>query len=189
MILEEEDGIGMVVFSVSAAHSLYDYYSREHIQAVATFIEQRYPGGRVLEVGAGDGRLTRFLEWAGIKMLQPTDVRDERRSECDIKVEHYGTNVKAMEATQAVRKYKPDLVVWAWPPYQSHVPEDILDLGYPLLYIGEGNGGCCAADALWGYPNEMVDSCLGTQICRTDIAFSGRLMAHHSRTILFRPAE
>ena len=180
----------MALFRACKTHSLYDLYPREHILAIAEFIKERFPEARILEVCAGDGRLTRFLEWAGIEMLPPTDVKDEWKCECDINGRHYGKNVERREAVVAAIEAKPDLVVCSWPPYDSDVVERLLAVKFPVLYIGEGEYGCCGGEEQWNYVHEDI-GCTPYQICRTDVYYGEGFYfpwaRYHSRTFLFTP--
>jgi len=167
--------------------SLYELYTKEYIMRLTRYLKTKWVGKRILEVCAGDGRLTRFLQQEGVSMLTATDTKDGK--DCDLDPIVIGEDVLEFEAIAAVDNFNPALVIIAWPPYGSTVPEQILEKGIPIIFIGEGDGGCCGSDELWEWPNEQLE-CSAYSLCRTDY-FGGELtrdgIMHHSLTSIFRP--
>jgi hypothetical protein len=170
--------------SACFGHSLYQLWSAEHINHIAAFINERFPGKRIIEVCAGDGRLTRYLIAAGVPMLQATDTLEADKSECDFKQQDYGQDVRKIEAVAAAIEAQANLVVVSWPPYGSDVVDRLLAAGFSVLFIGEGDGGCCGNDATWNNEHEHID-CGEFQLCRTDFVFDNYTAFNHSRTVLF----
>jgi hypothetical protein len=84
---------------------IYAFYSRELIQSLAGHI-----GGRAaLEVGAGDGCLSRFLRDAGASIRATDDYSWKH-------VIKYPEDVEHLDATSALARYRPRVVVCSFPP-------------------------------------------------------------------------
>jgi len=87
------------------AKGIYCFYSKPLIEALARLI-----GGReCLEIAAGDGTLSRFLAAEGVRATATDDYSWKHA------VSYPGTVLK-MDAAQALRKFKPAVVVCSWPP-------------------------------------------------------------------------
>jgi hypothetical protein len=108
-------------------------------------IQRLLAGCRVLEVCAGRGVLSRVLrgrgeDWTATDLNPVTD------------------DVVEMDAIEAVRQYKPDVIVASWIPYTSdldvRLAELAKELGIIMVVIGEGNGGCTGTEALWNRSRE-----------------------------------
>jgi hypothetical protein len=117
-------------------------------------------------------------------MLPATDILQDSESQCDFRQKDYGQDVRKMEAVDAAIEAKADLVVVSWPPYESNAVDRLLAAGFSVLYIGEGNGGCCGNDETWSNEYEDID-CGECQLCRTDFVLSKYESSHHSSTVLF----
>jgi len=99
---------------------------------------------KVLEVAAGSGYLAKHLQNAGIDVL-PTNLSDS-----DWKVNQISfTNVKNMDAIEAVNNIEFDIVLFSWCQYGSSLAAEVfkrLKNGQRYIHIGEGWGGCTATD-------------------------------------------
>jgi len=146
----------------------------------------------VVEVGAGNGRLSHFLR--------------ERLPECNIIATDNGSweieplyPVEQIDVAEALEKYKPEIVISCWMPYtHDWTPmfraSDGL-IGYIL--IGETDGGCCGSDKTWGFCEEKPEyeedgferidliELSRLQICRTDYFLRDYEMLHSS-TVFFK---
>jgi hypothetical protein len=84
---------------------IYCFYSRELILALADLIGER----SCLEIAAGDGTLTRFLNAAGTS-VHATDDRSWSHAVA------YPAGVEALDATSALGRRRPPVVLCSFPP-------------------------------------------------------------------------
>ena len=59
-----------------------------------------------------------------------------------------------MDAIKAIRKFGADceVIIMSWPPYNGEIATKVLKAwgqNKPVVYIGEGYGGCNAPDSFW----------------------------------------
>lgn len=82
----------------------YEIWNREYIKILAKEIGK----GSILEVGAGSGRLSYFLQ----KELPKSKI-----IATDISLKHkvFGISLVKMSMKQALQKFKPDILLCAWP--------------------------------------------------------------------------
>ena len=132
----------------------------EWMDGVAAYIRTALGRTRVLEVCAGHGVLAqpmraRGLEWA---------VTDSQQPPADLAV---GAPVGVSGALEAVRgsAVPPEVVFWSWWDGKE-TDEDYLlcehcwSAGIPVLFVGEGRGGCTGSAMFWsaGMPlRRLVD--------------------------------
>jgi hypothetical protein len=93
---------------------------------------------RVVEVGAGDGLVAAALGQLGFPVVA-TDI-EPRPSP-------YGVEVQAADHLEAVRRFKPQLVFWCWPPLGSQAPEDLVNSPDLEFYLEVGDGGFAAGQS------------------------------------------
>jgi len=158
----------------------------------------------VLEIGAGNGRLTHFLQ-EKLEQKAPGQVKV-------IATDSGGWGIKSdfpveqLEHVEAMEKYKPDIVIFSWMPYKEDSTKDIrkIDSVKEYILIGEKNYGCCGDPwETWGTPwnsneyntneiplykkdgfeKEELKNLSKLQICRTD-----RMPGHdnNSATVSFK---
>ena len=84
---------------------IYCFYSRELIAGLAALIGQR----SCLEIAAGDGTLSRFLAEQGVAVTASDDFSWG-------KVVQYPEAVQRLDATAAVARFNPQVVICSWPP-------------------------------------------------------------------------
>ena len=90
-------------------------------------------GGRTcLEIGAGDGTLTRFLADKGIQICATDDYSWEH-------VIEYPQTVERLGAKQALVKYQPQAVICSWPPPGNTFEQKIFSTRSVELYIVIGS--------------------------------------------------
>lgn len=93
---------------------IYCFYARPLIQALADLIGTR----DCLEIAAGDGTLSRFLAAEGVRVT----ATDDQSWKHAVK---YPESVVRMDAVQALKRYRPRVVVCSWPPagntFERHV--------------------------------------------------------------------
>ena len=123
-----------------AERDVYLALSRQLIDALAEWLEG-IDEHKVLEVCAGGGRLAGALAGRGIRVVA-TDVRPAAR------------HVEALAAHEALRRWRPRVVVGCFVPLDSGV--DALVLGFPsvrhYLVLGARLDGTFGSDALWRRP-------------------------------------
>ena len=111
---------------------------------------------KVLEVMAGPGWLAKALQIHGVDIVA-TD--NESWNDRHSKATPLCTVLK-MEAKEAVEKLgsEADLLLVSWPPYDETAVCDALE-GWdkPVIYIGEGEGGCGPPDRFWNHFRELAD--------------------------------
>lgn len=121
--------------SNSGGRWIYQIYSREFITEIAdilnTFQGTVNRSGQILEVMSGDGKLSEFLKPSLEKGIFATDSKTSRDN-----IE-FPKWVECIDAIQAVKKYKPSVVVMCWEPFYSDVSSEIIESGVPLLWIGD----------------------------------------------------
>lgn len=186
--------------------STYEFWNEEHLVALADHIADtaRSIGTQgteqvtVLEVGAGNGRLSHFL-------------REKLKTRCGDTVRVIGVDngswklrpmfpVEKCEHAEALAKYKPAIVLFSWMPRDVDITPDICATPcvQEVLLIGETEGGCCGGpwaseastavnDGKVGYAEHGfrridLDDLSAKQVCRTDLP--GHFM--HSHTVSLR---
>ena len=110
----------------------------------------------VLEIMAGHGWLAKALSLHGVACIA-TDNRDQDYHSRPV------FPVRKMPAIKAVKRYRADLLIVSWPPYECHtIVEACKWRGpRPMIYIGEDEGGCNAPDEFWHhFVGDILEVCL-----------------------------
>ena len=107
---------------------IYCFYSRELVEALAAMIASQ----NCLEIGAGDGTLTRFLKGVGVA-LTATDSHGWNQA-----VE-YPDWVVRLNAREALAAYSPEVVICSWPPAQNDFERYVFTMPSVQLYIVIGS--------------------------------------------------
>ena len=186
-------------FCFDKENPVFEFLNEEFITAFSQYLSERVEGLgasedspiTILEVGAGNGRLSHFLQQKleaklpGKVKVIATDSR-EWSLKTAFPVETIGHN-------EALEKHKPKMVVFSWMPYQEDVTDDFraADSVEEYILIGETDGGCCGDKwRTWGQPwsfdeedggeekvapytadgfkRENIKDVSDHQICRTD---------------------
>jgi len=184
---------------------IFEFFNEEHLNALSDYFVTKiseYGGSKekpiiILEIGAGNGRLSYFLQ----KMLEgkvPGQVKVIASDSGEWKLKN-DFPVEQLKHDEAMSKYNPDIVVFSWMPYGEDYTKEMRKCPSVKEYIliGEDGGGNCGSDETWGYvesrPNDLplyekdgfekeyLDS-TELNICRTD--YPGSM--GHSRTVSFR---
>lgn len=110
-----------------APKGMYCFYSRPLIRELAGLAG----GRRTLEVGAGDGALARFLTDAGVDLVATDDFSWSHNIE-------YPENVRQLTARDALRTYRPEVVICSWPPPGNPFERQIFKTPSVDVYITIG---------------------------------------------------
>lgn len=116
------------LMSLVQPRGIYCFYSRALIEALAGMVGSR----NCLEIGAGDGTLTRFLKDRGIQ-LTATDNHGWSQA---VK---YPEWVIKLDARAALTTYTPEVVICSWPPSQNDFERDVFNTPSVQLYIVIGS--------------------------------------------------
>ena len=107
---------------------IYCFYSRALIEALTKMIASR----SCLEIGAGDGTLTRFLTCNGVKMTA-SDSYDWKN------VVNYPEWVVKLDAREALSTQTPEVVICSWPPSENVFERYVFNTLSVQLYIVIGS--------------------------------------------------
>lgn len=103
---------------------IYCFYSKKLIKELCNLIGN----SSCLEIGAGDGTLTIFLNELGVKCNATDNYSWENYID-------YPGFVEKLEAKAALTKYKPNTVICSWPPPGNSFEKNIFNMDYVNLYI------------------------------------------------------
>jgi hypothetical protein len=108
-------------------------------------------GRTVLEIMAGRGWLTKALRLWHVDIL----ATDNNSSHSQWRKDSLLTDVEHLEASTAIKKYSEnfDLLLCSWPPMDTSITKAIRrwKTEKPIIYIGEGSGGCNATQHFWAW--------------------------------------
>ncbi len=107
---------------------IYCFYSKELIAALADLVGAR----NCLEIGAGDGTLTRFLNEQGVQVTATDNYGWTQAVK-------YPKWVIKLDARAALVEYAPEVVVCSWPPAQNDFERDVFATSSVQLYIVIGS--------------------------------------------------
>jgi len=103
---------------------IYCFYSRPYVQQLAALLA----GRSCLEIGAGDGTLTRFLQEQGVTITATDDYSWQDRIS-------YPASVAQTEAGVALRHHAPEVVLCSWPPARNTFEREVFRTRSVALYI------------------------------------------------------
>ena len=107
---------------------IYCFYSDALIDALAEMIASR----SCLEIGAGDGTLSRFLKTRDVQ-ITATDNHSWNNAVT------YSEEVIKLDARQALGSYAPEVVICSWPPSQNDFERQVFNTPSVQLYIVIGS--------------------------------------------------
>lgn len=127
-------------------------------------------GKKVVEVMAGNGILSGYLQCKGINII-PTDNNSWGLSELSHSFAfsnvcfYQYTLIENISAVDAIKKYglTVDYILMSWPPYEDDVAYNVLQIlrsvnpKAQIIYIGEYNG-CCANKKFFSAIENVHDS-------------------------------
>ena len=167
---------------------IYFIPTQPFLRALARQIGRR----RVLEVAAGDGLLARELARHGVRIVATDSGKWERPQARMNAAEkralrgkrvaglRLGENVQRLEAAQAIRKFKPDLVLACWLP-PGPLLGRIIRAAPAVLEIGAGSG-ITGDIRCWRYQHEFLEQLDALGRCRLDERPARKL---HTRVTLY----
>jgi uncharacterized UPF0146 family protein len=116
------------VLSLLTESGTWCIYSAEFIRELARQLQ----GRRVLEVGAGEGVLSRFLHEAGVDIVGTDNYSWSRHIK-------FGANVEKREAAEALKHYQPEAVICSWAPPDNLFEQDIFRCPTVETYFAIGS--------------------------------------------------
>lgn len=162
---------------------IYQVFSEEFIDEIAEIINRKLSetgeGNLVLEVMAGDGKLSEFLRPRIKGVLITTDSMEWETIK-------YPDFIEELSAEDAINKYNPDIIIMCWEPYGSRLGVNLAKEGRALIWIGEGSGGCCGGFD-YEYENDPSGVHCGSKytLARTDYTWGELERNYHTDIILF----
>lgn len=114
---------------------IYCFYSRRFILGLIRLIQtgELLAKGQALEIAAGDGTLTRFLNESGLDIKACDDYS------WDATAKVASNNVLKLDASSALRRFKPSVVICSWPPAGNSFEHDIFAAPETQLYVVIGS--------------------------------------------------
>ena len=107
---------------------IYCFYTRKLVEALSQMIAAR----NCLEIGAGDGTLTRFLKQQGVR-ITATDNHGWKHAVT------YPDWVIKLDARAALNAYAPEVVICSWPPAQNDFERQVFNTPSVQMYIVIGS--------------------------------------------------
>jgi hypothetical protein len=107
---------------------IYCFYTQELVAELAALVGSR----NCLEIGAGDGTLTRFLQARGVQVTA-TDNHGWNNSVS------YPDWVVKLDACATLNQYKPEVAICSWPPAQNDFERCVFETPSVQLYIVIGS--------------------------------------------------
>lgn len=169
-------------------HMMYQLLNFEFVQELAKTIKEIDPE-IILEIAAGRGIVSRHVSKIINKEIILTDDYSWwDGKEIDEKIEY--PDIVKMSYNEAIKKFKPDLIIASWIPYGQYWTKDFRKCssvkGYIL--IGESEGGCTGAENDWKttWTRKDLENVERYGICRTDHGFNfGRYAMFHTNVTYF----
>jgi hypothetical protein len=113
---------------------IFQILNTEFVDSLARLINAEVKHNRrtgpVLEVMAGDGRLTEFLRPRVNREVVATDAKDGRYNIA------YPKWVEQLDAMQSIHRFTPSFVVVSWEPYLSMAGLELVETRLPIAWIG-----------------------------------------------------
>jgi len=186
-------------FCFDEENPIFEFLNEEHLSAFGDYLSQRAEAlgasedspVTILEVGAGNGRLSHFLQQKlEAKLPGKVKVVATDSGEWSLKT---AFPVETIGHREALEKYKPKIVVFSWMPYGADFTDDFraAESVDEYILIGETDGVCCGDEwRTWGqswsfdeegeekekvapyiadgFERENLEDVSAHQICRTD---------------------
>ncbi|MDY0315456.1 MAG: hypothetical protein RBR32_10305 [Bacteroidales bacterium] len=143
-----------IKYKIQRVNCMYALIDLKWTKGLADWIKNR----KCLEIQAGVGWLAKALKHHGIDIIATDNYSWEsikQRSSSKI------FPVFNMERTDAIDHYEnwADILIISWPHFHdSEIVSICKKWSKLVIYIGEGNGGCCASEEFFDYFEELEDS-------------------------------
>lgn len=176
--------------------SIFEFFNREFIAKLVDYLEKeiiKYKGTKenpvtILEVGAGSGRLSYFLE-NEIKnrklenMVKTTPPTDSKEYKIEV------LPVESISYKEAIKKYAPKIVIVSWLPQGEDWTLDFRDFDCIKEYILIGEPEICGTGDTYDdilieegkFRTTELSDVKKYQICKTDHS-----IIRHSTTLSFK---
>jgi hypothetical protein len=178
-------------------YGIFQFWNVEYISCLAEEIKAKVGSGLVLEVAAGDGMLSYWLRNYGVNAHATDSGEWYKLGRAGARVRPRAP-VEIIDAVEAIRKYKPQMVMASWLPNDDtlldiKISDECSNLKIPyILLIGETDG-ATGSMRFWqqkywekaGYEMLPYSHCDEWNLCRTDYVSNGHVW-HHSSTIFFK---
>lgn len=162
---------------------IFQFFNREFVDALAHYLKEKRKISKsrriILEVGAGSGLLSEELRKRGINIIATDDGYEEIVPVAPVELLDYH---------EAIRRFRPNIVICSWMPYQKDWTPAFRRPKYVKEYIliGESYRGCCGSDKTWkyhpGFEEVLLKDISQWSLCRRD--YSEHKL--HSVVISFR---
>lgn len=103
---------------------IYCFYSEELVAGLVELIGPR----SCVEIAAGDGTLSRFLNQAGTPITATDDHSWSKTIE-------FGPDVVRVDASTALRRYQPEVVICSWPPAGNRFEREVFRAASVDTYV------------------------------------------------------
>lgn len=176
--LRDDDGSSLAR-EVLRAQPIYQLWTAESVAALAAWLQRR-GARRIVEVGAGDGRLTAWLQ----PLLPQARLVATDDGSWTITHKHALNLVRPAPVAQALKRYEPDTVLSSWMPYRVDWTPMFRHSSSVQRYvlIGEEPWGCVGTPTAWrshqGWRRETLRGFAEVAWCRTDFWFGPQLLLH-----------
>lgn len=138
---------------------IFEFWTKEYVNALGTYLARRVEelAGTeenptvILEVGAGNGRLTYFLQ-EKLSELIPGKFKAVATDSGRWKIPP-AFPVENIPHDKALARHKPKIVIFSWMPYKTDYTADFrfAQSVDEYILIGEVDGGCCGDEwNTWG---------------------------------------
>ncbi len=150
---------------------VFQIFNKEFVAELAEVIREALVStrgkGPVLEVMAGDGRLTEFLRPLVNREITATDSKDGRY---DIA---YPKWVEKMDALDSIEHYHPSFLVISWEPFLSETGLKAIDKRVPTAWIGNPEQ-CGHVDL---FKKKYIEKHSRYALCRHDSFAEGKFVS------------
>lgn len=146
-------------FCFDKENPTFEFLNEDFLNAFCNYLSQQIENLEttkdkpitILEVGAGNGRLTHFLQQKlEQEMSKKVKIIATDSGEWKLKV-FFPT--EQLTNKMAIEKYRPEIIISSWMPHHQDFTKDfrLAPSVKEYILIGEANGGCCGdEEKTWG---------------------------------------
>lgn len=147
-LVPPDDQEEAVLTALSQGTGVYFFPSREWVLALGRFLHL-LGVQRVVEAGAGRGYLAAALAPVLARHGIAFKAVDNAQGEFESGLPRHPV-VESLDALRSVQSFRPDVVIYAWPPPGQSIGPLCRSFGVRyVLVVGEPNGGCTGDPADW----------------------------------------